>query len=797
MDKQGLEQLEAILQDWAPPKSEGSRVESYLARLRSRFLDDPDFLPKDWDRYINFLNRHFSRMENHLQEGEGPLQNLVLGNVQSGKTGHLMANICWAHDQRFTLVILLSGTKNTLDEQTAHRLNDLGPGFNVLPTPTQSDSKTFNIFVREIQESIRQRAKSASENLTVVTLIKQTDRLESLASALEMLQEPSNGKILIIDDEADQASPDAEANLTPTKIKKDRSIHKLLGRLVEASHGKVIYLSYTATPQAILHQDLDSFIQPRFCSIVPSGPSYFGLKQLLDEPEALAAIEGIHAHATQSLSDDEHEVAVLESAFIEFLITSWLHKFHQSSFHDSHVPCTSTSIQMLVHPSGKQEDHGRFKSQLDILRADLLEELRNKNMQFISDLILPIYSSTIARLGRVQSKEIKTQIQECLTYIVELLESGNRLQVRLVNSTERARLKRINKEKEFLPVSDQDWNKSDAWVLIGGDILGRGLTIPHLVSTFFLRYSKSPNFDTSVQQMRFCGYRNSYKHLIRVYAPMVIVRDYSDAAEIDTHLRALAEEWDIGSTDLLLSPPPIRFASNAEARYSPARKNVISLAIHAARIGGTAPLIETRRIASRNLFDKNIQLLKKVSQVAAPVPGRDGMVYVELSPSECSSFLFEWKTIDNDHSFASFASLLDASITQNSWTGIPIKLVVDRDLISKPIDQLEAIESPEVFHENSGVRERVRTLSDDARFAKPGDWQKGINPELERAPVKALVGDAERSIRDIFPGEITLIARSYSLLHPENKTILAKGVALVAWAPESKTKVLVHGEALK
>ena len=100
------------------------------------------------------------------------------------------------------------------------------------------------------------------------------------------------------------------------------------------------------------------------------------------------------------------------------------------------------------------------------------------------------------------------QLINCWDFILNLLDDSNRLKIKLVNYKQRRELSNQGISEPLVPIKPEQWNEgADAWVLIGGDILGRGLSIPHLVVTLFLRNPNEPLFDTSVQQMRFCGYR--------------------------------------------------------------------------------------------------------------------------------------------------------------------------------------------------------------------------------------------------------------------------------------------------
>lgn len=114
--------IRGIISDWQPNTGKVSRLEKYLGDLKTKFFADPAYTVADWDDYITHFERHCGRIQNFLQEPNYFISNLVLGNVQSGKTAHMMATTAWAIDNEFDLVVLLNGNKTTLNEQTTRRV---------------------------------------------------------------------------------------------------------------------------------------------------------------------------------------------------------------------------------------------------------------------------------------------------------------------------------------------------------------------------------------------------------------------------------------------------------------------------------------------------------------------------------------------------------------------------------------------------------------------------------------------------------------------------------------------------
>ena len=73
--------------------------------------------------------------------------------------------------------------------------------------------------------------------------------------------------------------------------------------------------------------------------------------------------------------------------------------------------------------------------------------------------------------------------------------------------------------------------------LVGGDILGRGLTIDDLLVTYYIREAKVSQMDTVWQHARMFGYREAYLDYVRVYLPHRIGARFREIGEIENNLR--------------------------------------------------------------------------------------------------------------------------------------------------------------------------------------------------------------------------------------------------------------------
>lgn len=134
----------------------------------------------------------------------GPHKGLVVGNIQSGKTASMSALIAMAADNGFNVFIVLSGVIENLRRQTARRIeSDIffsGKGnnqWNYLDRPS----------VREGMQTSQLELSSGSTARYLIVSLKNSRRIRSI---LHWLKHDRNMqkkmKVLLIDDEADQAS---------------------------------------------------------------------------------------------------------------------------------------------------------------------------------------------------------------------------------------------------------------------------------------------------------------------------------------------------------------------------------------------------------------------------------------------------------------------------------------------------------------------------------------------------------------------------------------------------------------
>jgi hypothetical protein len=778
--------------NWRPKNSKISAFDEYLVSLKAGFMKDSKYTESIWKNFETHLTRHFGRIQEFLDSDETIFKNLVLGNVQSGKTGHLISSIAWAYDNEFDLVILLNGNKHTLNAQTSKRV-DKALGTRIKLTSVQTlAAKAYETFTEELEDLIVKRQQPGAP-LPVAVLIKNASRLDGLSEGIENVIKSANLgnlRVLVLDDEADQVSPDANTANAGKKPPSDKAVHQALLRLSKRIPGKLTYLYYTATPQALLAQNRSSLLQPSFCSIVPSGPSYFGLRNLLGTETACKSLEKLGANPS-SLDYEEKQDEILETAFIEFLAHAWLHATPdlRKLFHSGNS-CSAKSVQMLIHPSGTQQQHRDFAKKISTTRKDFLAALSNEKDcdELIRSYLKPEFDRLTEGLGL--DKTDGDLAGSFMDFIFDLLKDESKLRIRIVNTDQKMLLDASSVGADFLPTEDDEWDVAPAWVLVGGDILGRGLTIPHLVSTFFLRDPKFPTFDTAVQQMRFCGYRDSYKHLVRVYAPNAIFVNYRDILESDLFLREMANAWDSENRNLKHNPPKFVHLKPKATRVKMTRRSVTSVHLRSSSNAKRSGFTRIESSQDFNDFSKSIKNLE--AKLGALPPASEG--FCNLPNQDLFEIL---ETISGDrelpvNALAVSGVLQDTKLASEVF-GKDVKVAVELpDGVGSFGGFMDLL--PDLVElGTSGKEKSLSYRSTSADLEKDFEYWFANKQWVPNSDLKELVGDSERRVRDKYPEDAVLLIKPIALTD-SSKNIKALTLTAVLWVNGDSPDFVVHTE---
>jgi hypothetical protein len=203
-------------------------------------------------------------LEDPLREGGWDRRGLVVGHVQSGKTGNYSGLICKAADAGYKIIIVLAGMHNNLRSQTQIRLDEGFLGYET--KPTVDDLQRIGVGDIDRDPSIRPNfatnrsekgdfSTAVSKNLGIspeqrpwLFVVKKNktvlERLNRwIRNHVADAQDPATGRkwvtklpLLVIDDEADNASVDTGEQLFDAEGKPDDpSLPTCLRHLVQGS----------------------------------------------------------------------------------------------------------------------------------------------------------------------------------------------------------------------------------------------------------------------------------------------------------------------------------------------------------------------------------------------------------------------------------------------------------------------------------------------------------------------------------------------------------------------------------
>lgn len=481
--------------------------ERISSRLKPEEIESIDLLT------TSILNAMSQSKTNSFQD-----RGLVLGYVQSGKTTNFTALCAKAADSEYRLIIVLSGLTDSLREQTQERLDKElvgaeSEGLWQQLTSVESD------FVVPITNAANMLRVNPSPLLAVVK--KNPRRLEKLLAWLTSAGTSvlANTPILLIDDEADQASVNTAKNDAISRI---NSLVRQIARLPRVS-----YVAYTATPFANLLIDpkTDDDLYPRtFVVTMPQPREYFGAEAVFgnwDDPDAdpLDIVREVSAAECDDVTVPNR--TALEDGWSPSLgagIDEAIRWFLLSTAARRARSATIQHATMLIHTSMLSGAHFAMRDALTPLIETMHRAVTSKDASELDRL----RKQYVTECTRVPAERFDHEMVPW--EIVRNHLPGVLADVRLVvdNYISQDRLSYSETEPTVA-------------IVIGGNTLSRGLTLEGLTSSYFVRRAKT--YDTLMQMGRWFGYRKGYEDLCRIWLPGELADWFGELSEIEAEIR--------------------------------------------------------------------------------------------------------------------------------------------------------------------------------------------------------------------------------------------------------------------
>lgn len=440
---------------------------------------------------------------------------LVIGNVQSGKTANYTSVIAKAVDAGYRMIIVLAGIHNNLRKQTQERLDD-----------DLFDSAWFTLTTSDADFGHMTSPPDAimSGDVTMVAVVKKhATRLRRLSDWFASAPLPlrRNCATLLLDDEADQATPSSAAAVDAAS-----AINREVRRLWKAIPTGT-YLAYTATPFAniFMNPDDDEDLFPSdFIKTIPTGEDYFGAERIFgkagvsDEDASSKGLDVVRdvpdtdVATLKPPSNSEARSAfqaelpdTLRDAVTWFVLATAIRRARGQRQHSS----------MLVHVTHYAGPHFSFQEVIKEFVESLSAQHEDGNLTtFRQAWDSEAYRAEEVRTVSMPSWEVVTdQLGDVLQDLEVIVDNG--------------------KSDDRLDYSGPN---PATVIAVGGGTLSRGLTLEGLVVSYFTRTSNT--YDTLMQMGRWFGYRSGYEDLPRIWAPSSLVSDYQFLAMVESELRS-------------------------------------------------------------------------------------------------------------------------------------------------------------------------------------------------------------------------------------------------------------------
>ena len=564
----GLDPVRTALAIWGP-SIDGEEIRHLQDRYRERVS------PDEFDSVVATAASVLGRCPSP-RDSNGRVTGLALGKVQSGKTLSYTALVALAIDNGYRVTVVLAGTKNPLLEQNYTRLvTDLEatrPSVTPFKNPLPHDAEVI-------------RSVLHGRGHALIVVLKNRKRLDNTRRVLS-IPELRVYPTLIVDDEGDEASLNTQFRRGRRSAVYD-SICRLRDGLQVHS-----YVAYTATPQAnLLINGIDG-LSPDFGVLIEPGEGYCGGSTFFgpNRDQYVRTVSSAEA-------EDEHNSGIadgLKQAIATFLVGGAIRHLREPNAWHS----------MLVHNSNLRVDHERLQTAVRNLVALWRESLGLPDSDPAAHELLGLMRAAYDDLcSTVQTPPSWEEVRGQLRDEIWLVE------VWMVNSLPLGRD----------PIGTPFRLKNN--VLVGGNMLGRGVTIEGLSVTYITRRAQNEtNADTMEQRARWFGYKQAYLDICRIFLTTQLRDDYTELLRHeDDFWEALRRNQRQG---LSVRDWPRMFSLDMNMGLKPTRSNVANYR----KFTGGGWDVQNRLVEDDSVASQNLQAVREFFRRHPGVSRRFGNV---------------------------------------------------------------------------------------------------------------------------------------------------------------------------
>ena len=437
-----------------------------------------------------------------------PYTCILVGQVQSGKTGHYLGIAAGVADAepRFPIFVLLTQSLIALQQQT------YGEAKRLLTT--------FDVFDESDEMAFRHSLQYPKPKMIVLKKTKAP--LRKWAQILDR-QLLGGRPLFIIDDEADATGLNTMVN-----VPDQSEINRLLEHMVVENNS--FLLQVTATPHAIFLQNQNSVFKPKAHLYFPPGTDYLGgaffYPSNADRTgESPYLFKPTNDSELTELQDSDHKGVPkgLEEAVYTFMLTAAYRIGYERD----------QQCNFLLHPSARTVDH-------NLIRDKVKKFVLDTQNSFDSPALLEKIQAAYEDL-----KGSKPQLPSIADLISEVKRTA--FNVTVMNSSP-GNLSRA------LPTNGAN-------IFIGGNVLSRGIVVPRLQTIYYCRTAQRISLDTYWQHSRAFGYDRDAA-LVRLFMPPRLYSNFVQMSDSIAQLFGVLETSKTGDIQVI-TPKGISPTRNA------------------------------------------------------------------------------------------------------------------------------------------------------------------------------------------------------------------------------------------
>jgi hypothetical protein len=419
---------------------------------------------------------------------------LIVGKVQSGKTSNIISLTAHVFDNEYRIAIMLLSDTNNLLQQNFERIKSAFENCpNVIVIKKSSDGD-FDL-LNDIEYVHENNMK------LIICSLKHHKHINDITSKLRTTSYRDEF-CLIVDDEGDDISQNTHKNkfsiadqnfIESSRSKTNEAIINL-----KKIFTKCAYLSVTATPQAQILLQKFQDLAPNFTEVINPGAGYTGLQTF-------------HGDENNGLVEEIKDYKMLKTSagLPKSLVKAILFFIIGCHYRTRNVDDVNFKHSMMIHPAKEVKTQESIFSRLKAYIEQLKYGFKHKDetsRDFYNTLI-SLMETEFPLLDKQNFNDVE---------IASILKS---IELHIINRNND--INDLEKRMRFKPYH----------IIIGGDLLDRGITIAGLAVTYIIRESKIGQVDTLLQRARWFGYKQDYLSFCKVYLTPTLKNQFQQIVE--------------------------------------------------------------------------------------------------------------------------------------------------------------------------------------------------------------------------------------------------------------------------